>query len=183
MITVKINTSGIGKLLKEKVDLIRDRDKLMQFLATSMLSEVKVRVHQDGLDSNGQRIGTYSPAYMKVRTGLFSSNDRFKRGKNKGKTKAGGVYTRGAQKGQPRKKYNRTSDTKVILSLTRQMENDMVPIPTETGYGIGYTNPFNKTKALWQEATYNKKIWSLTPDETQKVFTLTNQYLSDNAKA
>lgn len=55
------------------------------------------------------------------------------------------------------KKYNRTSDTKMIFSLTRQMENDLflvagsnpedVPIKLNDGYGIGFKNPLNAKKA------------------------------------
>lgn len=50
-------------------------------------------------------------------------------------------------------KYNRTSDDKVVFSLTRQMENDLAlnitnPIKTEKGYGIGFKNPANVAKAL-----------------------------------
>lgn len=55
-------------------------------------------------------------------------------------------------------KYNRTSDSKVIFSLTRQMENDFSvvaanPIKTATGYGLGFKSnaiytpkPSGKTK-------------------------------------
>lgn len=50
------------------------------------------------------------------------------------------------------KKYNRTSDTKMIFSLTRQMENDLGlcandPIKLNDGYGIGFKNPLNAKKA------------------------------------
>ena len=55
------------------------------------------------------------------------------------------------------KKYNRTSDTKMIFSLTSQMENDLflvagsnpedVPIKLNDGYGIGFKNPLNAKKA------------------------------------
>lgn len=52
------------------------------------------------------------------------------------------------------KKYNRTSDSKMIFSLTRQMENDLSlsitePIKTEKGYGIGFKNIENMKKALY----------------------------------
>ncbi len=199
MITVKIQTKGLADLLKKQIDLIKDKEKLMRYLAVSMIPEVKVRVHQDGLDSNGQRIGTYSPAYMKVRTGNYQNADRFSRGKNKGNLKNAGITTKrrvstpfGKSKfsfiniedeGIKRKKYNRTSDTKVIMSLTRQMENDMTAIPTPTGYGIGYLNPFNAQKARWGESTYKKTIWDLTKEEKDLVFRLTDQYLKNNAKA
>lgn len=48
--------------------------------------------------------------------------------------------------------YNRTCDTKMIFSLTRQMENDFFLtesdlIKTSTGYGLGFKNLFNAEKA------------------------------------
>ncbi len=206
MITVKIQTKGLADLLKKQIDLIKDKEKLMRYLAVSMIPEVRVRVHQDGLDSNGQRIGTYSPAYMKVRTGNYSNalarstSSKIRAVRNEDGSESffsgAGFYTRGKKavfnikskkavktKASQRPRYNRTSDTKVILSLTRQMENDMTAIPTPTGYGIGYLNPFNAQKARWGESTYKKTIWDLTKEEEDLVFRLTDQYLKNNAKA
>lgn len=51
--------------------------------------------------------------------------------------------------------YNRTADTKMIFSLTRQMENDFFlvdnkePIKTADGYALGFKNKFNLEKANW----------------------------------
>src|SRR5688572_4831161 len=39
------------------------------------------------------------------------------------------------------KKHNRSSDPKIIVSLTRQLENDWNVIGTEKGYGVGFLNP------------------------------------------
>lgn len=47
------------------------------------------------------------------------------------------------------KKKNRENDGKVVLSLTRNMENDFQVIPTDTGYGLGFNNPDNVKKADW----------------------------------
>ncbi len=47
------------------------------------------------------------------------------------------------------KKKNRENDGKVVLSLTRNMENDFQVIPTDTGYGLGFNNPDNAKKADW----------------------------------
>lgn len=52
------------------------------------------------------------------------------------------------------KKFNRTADRKKIMSLTRQMENDLAvtgqePFKTSQGYGIGFKNKFNADKADW----------------------------------
>jgi hypothetical protein len=138
-------------------------DKILREIAQALTSAIVIRVHQDGKAADGSKIGTYSPEYMKVRTGQYSNSATFKRGEKKGQTKNAGVYTRGANKGQQRKKYNRTSSTEVILSLTRQMEIDLTtceqnPAKIPNGYAIGYQNNFNYDKAIWNEQRYNKKI-------------------------
>jgi hypothetical protein len=75
---------------------------------------------------------------MKIRTGNYNNSGRKAKGKDKGGLKDSGSFSRGDKKGVPRPKYNRTSDTKVVLSLTRQMENDMSVIPAgPKSYGIG----------------------------------------------
>lgn len=182
MTTVNVDFSGITaeaniiKSLTQKGELY---DTTLRNVATSMLGVVKNRIHEEGKDANGQPIGNYSKEYMVVRTGAYKNNLKTK-GKNKGQAKDGsaGFYTKG--KGSvldiktrravsvdesQRPNYNRTNDTKVVISLTRQMENDFVVIPTENGYGLGYNNPDNRNKAAYVEATYNKVIFALTPDE------------------
>lgn len=65
-------------------------------------------------------------------------------------------------------KYKRGADTKVIVSATRQLENDWSVVATgKKSYGIGFKNQHNRDKSKWVEATYNKKIFSLTADERQ----------------
>lgn len=67
------------------------------------------------------------------------------------------------------RKYSRSNDTKIIVSLTRQLENDWSVIATPDGYGIGFLNPFNFQKARWVESNKNVKIFSLSPTELQYV--------------
>ncbi|WP_418894230.1 hypothetical protein [Limibacterium fermenti] len=150
--------------------------------ASSTLATIKTRVFEKGLDSNGEQIGTYSAGYMKVRTGDYPET-RLKRGKNKGefrkeKTKEGqaGYFSRGGNKGQPRPRYNRTSDTKVVASLTREMENDMKVITGEKEVFIGFTDSHNYDKSQWVERTYDKDIWSLTVDEEAKTDELAEDF-------
>jgi len=119
-------------------------DKILREIAQALTSAIVIRVHQEGKAADGSKIGTYSPEYMRVRTG------QVKQTKKEGK-------------GAARKKYNRTSSTEVILSLTRQMEMDLTtceqnPAKIPNGYAIGYQNNFNYDKAVWNEQRYNKKI-------------------------
>jgi hypothetical protein len=82
-----------------------------------------------------------------------------------------------------RKKNKRSDDRKVIVSLTRQLENDWSVIATSKGYGIGFKNPFNLQKARWVEVQKGK-IFSLTSDENKYasdlITQLTNSALSND---
>ena len=64
-------------------------------------------------------------------------------------------------------KYKRSSDPKVIISLTSQLENDWSVIATNKGYGIGFLNSHNFDKSQWVQETYGKKIFDLTAAEYQ----------------
>jgi hypothetical protein len=159
------NISEIVRLKVEGLQKLSHPDEMLRTVAAAVLPELKKRVHIDGKGSDGSAIGTYSPGYMKLRTGNYANSGKVSRGANKGKLKDAGTISRGDRKGQPRPKYNRTADTKVIGSLTRQMENGLSIMPAGNGYGIGYTNPHNYDKSQWLEGTYKKDIWELTVEE------------------
>ena len=183
MIEVQSNIAVvIGAELKKIEALKANHDPVLRTVALTVLPAMKKRVHIDGKDSTGAAIGTYSPGYMVVRTGNYKNATRVSRGANSGKPKNAGTFTRGSsvrvfgtiveetdKAGTPRPRYNRTADTKVILSLTRQMENDLSVVDTPTGYGIGYLNPLNLKKALWCEATYDKKILTQLTNEEREL--------------
>lgn len=77
------------------------------------------------------------------------------------------------------RKYKRTSDSKIIVSLTRQLENDWNVIATDDGYGIGFLNSHNFDKARWVEANKDKKIFSLSATEQQYVNDTVDQLVKD----
>jgi hypothetical protein len=76
-----------------------------------------------------------------------------------------GDYSNNYLKQRQRKPYNRTGDKKIIVSLTRQLENDWSVVATDKGYGIGFKNSFNLQKARWVEENKEKKIFDLTQSE------------------
>lgn len=78
-----------------------------------------------------------------------------------------GTYSTGYLK--LREEKGRGKDEKVIVSLTRQLENDWAVLGTSKGYGIGFNNPFNKDKARWVEDAKSKIIFNLSPDEKQYI--------------
>ena len=196
MITVKTN---IGKAEEVNITLLKnlsDNDKMLRTVASSVLDLMKKRIHTDGKDAEGNQIGTYSKGYMVLRMGSFQNAGRNKKGKNIGKLKDAGVFTdktirldkqtgvfTGEDKvGKARPKYNRGSDTKVILSLTRQMENDMKVVAIKSGsYGIGFSNKLNFDKSQWCEKTYKKegKIYALSSEEVDAVNLIVQKFVKD----
>jgi len=77
------------------------------------------------------------------------------------------------------KAYKRTADKKVIVSLTRQLENDWAVIETTQGWGIGFKNILNVNKAHWVEEHFNKVIFDLTTEEREYAAQRANEILRD----
>lgn len=77
------------------------------------------------------------------------------------------------------KKYHRDSDPKVIISLTRQLENDWSVIATQRGYAIGFLNSLNFNKSQWVQETYNKRIFDMTSREYDFAIQRINQLTSE----
>lgn len=181
MITTRTNTIQVLGKLTARINSLKNVDQLLRTLATNTRASMKHRIHVEGKDSNGNQIGTYSAPYMKVRTGDFLNADTFSKGVNKGKRKNSGTFTdavidfdantgvfSGDEKaGKARPNYNRSDDTTVVISLTRQMENDMVVVATAKGYGIGYNNVENAKKVGYVENTYKKPIFKMTKEEKE----------------
>lgn len=119
-----------------------DIQRMTALQASSLLATMRVRIHMDGIASDGNPIGIYSPAYMKTR-------------------KAAG----------------RGNDTKVILSLTRSMENSEELYPLNNGTGIGFSTSENWQKAQWCEETYGKKIFAPTATEEAMVVAIGEDYI------
>lgn len=177
MITITSNLSEVMAANIAGLEFLGNT-QLERTIAVSMLGVVKNRIHTQGIASDGSSIGTYSPGYMKVRTGIFSTNATLKRGKNKGETKSTGVYTKGKDKGKPRINYNRTADTKVVLSLTRQMETDFTVVDNGSEIGLGFHNAENYNKSQYCEATYKKPIYNLTAEELAQVTQITEDFVN-----
>lgn len=66
-------------------------------------------------------------------------------------------------------KYGRLEGSKVVISLTSQLENDYGVAATDKGYGVGFSNVLNFNKAGWVEEHFGKKIFSLTSSEKVQV--------------
>lgn len=191
-VTITTNLAQVVDKLRTNFEKLKDKEYLLRPLAIETIPLMKERIHEKGQASDGSQIGTYSSGYMKVRTGNYGNSVKFAKGKNKGKIKNAGTFTKkkitfgdsfdsdgGNVFGKSvfnkrndnaaRPNYNRDSSTKVIISLTRQLENDYSVQPTNKGYGIGFNNKFNKEKSEWVEETYKKIIFNLSAEEKKYI--------------
>jgi len=95
-----------------------------------------------------------------------------------------GTYEKKYLKKRQKPPYNRSAESKIIFSLTRQMENDLflipganpqdVPIKLNDGYGIGFKNVLNAKKA--EGLQFGNKtlkgfgvVYKLSQEEKQKI--------------
>ncbi len=146
---------------------LTDTDSLLRTISEAMLGETRQRIHNFGERADGSPIGTYSPEYMKLRTGSYSTNK----------------YTKGKNKGQTRPKYNATSDTKVIFSLTGQMQNDYQIIAiSDTEYGLGFTNSVDANKSVWLAERFGNDIWALSESELKQVDAIVQEFVNNAFK-
>lgn len=88
-----------------------------------------------------------------------------------------GVYTPKYIK-YSRKKAGRGTDSKVILSLTRQMENGYILVELPNGTGIGFSTHEDFQKAGWCEETYKKPIFKPTAEEKEMVNQIAEEYIA-----
>jgi hypothetical protein len=69
MIRIKTNIGKVVDLNVQKLQRLADTDQMLRNAATTVLGMMKIRIHQNGLDATNQKIGTYSPGYMRCKTG------------------------------------------------------------------------------------------------------------------
>lgn len=75
-------------------------------------------------------------------------------------------------------KAKRGTNTKVILSLTRAMEDSYEVYPIANGYGIGFNTMENMQKARWCEDTYKKPIFAPTAEERALVKQIADDFIT-----
>lgn len=79
------------------------------------------------------------------------------------------------------RKFKRSGDGKIIVSLTRQLENDWAVLATPQGWGIGFNNPLNAQKMNWVEEQKGKKIAALTSSEKDFAIHKLNKLIDEQA--
>jgi len=72
--TIKITVPDLSKKLAQFQKGGAGYDTVLRTVATSLLGDVKNRIHEDGKAADGSQIGTYSKGYMVVRTNSYKGN-------------------------------------------------------------------------------------------------------------
>lgn len=128
-------------------------DRVMIAAVNTVLASQKKRIFQDGNDSSGVKIGTYSTKPISI--------SRAAQSRSTGKTYFKGGY-------REYKSLTGKGSAYVNLRNTDQMMMDLgtsVLGPKE--YGIGFTNTFNADKAEWNEERFDKEIFATTDGEDE----------------
>ena len=73
----------------------------------------------------------------------------------------------------------KTGNTRIILSYTRQMQNDWKVIPLSGSYGLGFSNAEDADKAGWMQDRFGK-IYGLTKEETDTMNVIIREWLKKN---
>jgi hypothetical protein len=181
--------SNLGNVLggiAEKMQRVAESEykNILRTIATSMNGVMVTRIHEQGVASDGSKIGAYDtkPIYVNP----TKSTRSFPVGGKSGKTEF--IST-----GLPHKtKYfedgysgfktavGKNEIGSVNLNLSGQMQNQLSVIETSDGYGLGWSDSeIYKRAVFFEDAKYKKEIWGLTDEELEQVNLIAGENLLD----
>jgi len=201
--TITIDTSQLTAVISK----LKDKDPIntvVRIVATTMQSELKNRIHEEGKAANEGDIGQYStkPTYIdgsafqanklqpfvgKPKEGKVSkfekvttTNLKTKKTKTIGKI---GVFENGNVRqstyvkngySEYKTRIGRNTIGKVNLSLSGQLNAQFVLIGIPNGWGLGWQDTEKYLRARALEKKYGKLIWGLSKDEELEVQRIAN---------
>jgi hypothetical protein len=137
--------------LIDELNELRNSDKVILSVLSTIRSEQITRIFDDGLDANDKPIGVYStkPIYIAKKNQARNTRSSYFEGGYKEYKQAIGF-----------------DGNKVNLVNTGQMRDDysIITIDQNT-YGLGFNNDFNSDKADWNETHFKKDIFAQSPNE------------------
>lgn len=139
----------IDDLIKRVNNAIRS-DKPMRAALSTVMAVQKPRIFQQGLDSSGAKIGSYSTDPISI-----SKNSQ---ARNTGKTYFKGGYSE-------YKKAIGKNPGFVNLRNTDQMMMDYGILANAGNWGFGFTNTENYDKSQWMQEKYDKDIFDISEQE------------------
>lgn len=133
-----------------RVNAVVRSDKLMRTALTTVMAVHKPRIFQQGQDSSGNKIGTYSTEPISI--------SKRQQARNTGKTYFKGGYS----------EYKRAVGKNpgfVNLRNTDQMMMDYGIVANNGMWGFGFQNQENYDKSQWMQDKYEKDIFDLSQSE------------------
>jgi len=182
---ISSNITDVMGSLSAKLTALAENDykNIIRTVATSMNGVISERIHEQGLDANGAKIGNYDtkPIYVNPNNATRKFPTEGKKGKTKfistglpHKTKYfdGGYNEFKTQVGK--------NIGSVNLNLTGQMNNQFTVIATKDGYGLGWADEkiFDRAR-FFETKKYNKTIWGVTESEGEIINEIVNNAVND----
>lgn len=139
--------------LIDQLNDLRNTDKILLSVGTTMQAVIKERIFEKGLAADGGSIGTYSTKPISIARKNQARRTRstyFKDGYKQYKGEIG------------------FDSSKVNLVNHGQMRDDWSLIKiSDKSYGLGFKNEINGEKAEGNEKRFGKEIFAHTPEENE----------------
>jgi len=110
MPTYSSNTAKVVNLVNDKLRSVKDVRKLLAIATEQLAGDLVIRVHEDGLDADGGKIGNYSTDDMYVSINYLSSELRVSGTPKKGNKSPKSLTAKG--KGSSSSKFKNGKDRK-----------------------------------------------------------------------
>lgn len=183
MITITSNASPVFAGLSNKLEQLQTGgavyNSMVQSIGTTLLSDIKTRIHQQGLAADGSRVGEYStkPMYIAISKGGGAPVGKtgkavFKTGKRKGQLHASRYYPGGYAQ------YRATIGATEPLVLTGALNNGFALRSTVNGFTLGWADSKLSARAAALERKYGKPIWAFGPTEKSKALLIAKNFVS-----
>lgn len=153
-------------------------DKMYREMAMSMYASNLRRVHNDGLNVSGSKIGSYStkPLYVSPR-GFRSFPLKGKSGKTTFKN--GKRHKTGYFDGYGKFKEAIGYSTTVNLQATGRLRLDFRVLKQGSGYVIGFLSSYGKKISEGNEDHFNTTIWGISDEDRQVNTAIIQRYLAE----
>ena len=182
MITIASNANPVLAALSNRVQQLQSGgavyNSMVQSIGTTLLSDIKSRIHQQGLAADGSRVGAYStsPIYVSVGKGGApvgkTGKAVFKTGKRKSQLHKSRYYPGGYAQ------YRASISATESLVLTGTLRNGFGLAPTTNGFMLGWTDVKLQQRVAALESKYGKPIWAFGPAERSKALLIAKNFVS-----
>jgi hypothetical protein len=125
MPTYKSNTQKIVNLVNDKLRSVKDVKKLLAIAAEQLAGDLIIRVHEDGLDAEGSKIGTYSSKEMYVSINYLSDELRVTGQPKKGNKTGKALTGKGKASSNPKFKNGKSRKSRYFGGGYKEFKNEI----------------------------------------------------------